>query len=418
MDARDGGWGWIATALGGRGRIATALVAAAFLAIVLSVLVAGTARADFTVHTCGGAPAPAWSEGVGGGDAFAAVADECTTGGGFGFLSGTLSVGKILSAGVVAPAGEAITHVSVGFHSSQSSGGGPLMLQFGYGSVETYTEPSGDKYAGTSYAAALPDADDFFLRVVCPIAPQQPCDTPTSTTPLVTIDALDLTMHDTGVPAVSAPDGTQVGTYRGLESLVYNAGDGGSGVARVTASLGSTVVGSVQISCQSYSLAPCPHAASGTVPVNTRLVKDGTYPVILTAYDASGDPASVTAGSVKVRNHSRTVSLPAPKRRNGAVRTRIAMGWRWNGARTTLTKLTFSKLARTATVTVSCVGRRCPFTTRRSRARHVKRLERRLRGTTYRVGQRLQVTVSQPHLRSERGQVRFRRGRVPMVRRG
>lgn len=395
------------------GRRAAGLVAAALLAVVVAGVLPGPARADFTVHTCAGSPAAPWQNGVGGYRGFDALDDMCSAGGGYGFGFGTLSPGQLLGAGIVTPRGEVIAHVATTFHSSPSAG---ARLQFGYQTATTVLDrPIGDAQAGTSLDVSLPDVSEFYVRVSCFSANQCPFSSGSN----VVLGPVTLTMHDTGTPAVSATGGSlsHIGTFRGVQSLVYGASDVGSGVARVTASLGSTVVASTQSACQSFSLSPCPAAASGSLAINTALVPDGTYPVILTAYDASGDPGSAQVGRITVRNHSRTVTLPGPRHRKGAVNTKIETGWRWNGDRTKLTKITFKRLARIAMVTVQCEGGRCPFKTRRSGARRVARLARRLRGTEFRVGERLEITVSQPHLRAERGEVRFRRGRVPLMRR-
>jgi hypothetical protein len=68
-------------------------------------------------------------------------------------------------------------------------------------------------------------------------------------------------------------------------------------VDRVTVALGATVLASAQSACQNFALAPCPSTGAGTLDVDTAQVPDGTYPVILTADDASGDSTPVQAAT-------------------------------------------------------------------------------------------------------------------------
>jgi hypothetical protein len=144
-------------------------------------------------------------------------------------------------------------------------------------------------------------------------------------------------------------------------------------------------------------------------------VPDGTYPVIITAYDASGNPAPVQVATVTIHNHTATQSLPQPKKPR-SVHTQVEITWHWTTASTVVKQLTFHKLARSATMTVSCSGRRCPFKTATGDGRHVARFARSLVHRAFRPGQKLTVTIAQPHLRSERAQVTIRRDRKPAVR--
>src|SRR6202012_4046197 len=218
----------------------------------------------------------------------------------------------------------------------------------------------GDANVGTHVSASVPNAADFYMRVFCSTSAPTGCTFPSAF--FLAPGALSLTLHDTGRPSVQATGGglTAAGTYKGEQSVSYTASDSGSGVARVTLALGQTVLGTAQSTCQPSVLQPCPSTTGGAFSVDTHQVPDGTYPVILTAYDASGDAAPTVVATVTVQNNVATQVLPPPTK-PGAVHTKLEMLWHWTPARTVLTKLVIQRFARSATITVRCGGRRCPF---------------------------------------------------------
>ena len=111
-----------------------------------------------------------------------------------------------------------------------------------------------------------------------------------------------------------------------------------------------------------------------------------------------------------------TVPVPTPPpgtRRHPRVRVKITISWTYNRARTRLHRIQMSRLPRGARVTVTCAGHGCPLKRRSAKAAHVKLLERRLQGTTYRAGDRLGITVSAPGRVSERARLTMRNGRLP-----
>jgi hypothetical protein len=71
-----------------------------------------------------------------------------------------------------------------------------------------------------------------------------------------------------------------------------------------------------------------------------------------------------------------------------------------------------------ARLTVTCRGRGCPF------LRETIRLPARggavahLAGARFHAGDRVLITISAPHRIAERGRIRIRNGRVPVVERG
>jgi len=102
-----------------------------------------------------------------------------------------------------------------------------------------------------------------------------------------------------------------------------------------------------------------------------------------------------------------------PKRRRGHVHVRITIRWRWTGAHTRLRQLRLSRLPRGAVVTVACRGRGCPRRAVTARARRLPRLLKTVDGSVFRAGDRVFITISAPHLISERAVARIRYGRKP-----
>jgi hypothetical protein len=127
------------------------------------------------------------------------------------------------------------------------------------------------------------------------------------------------------------------------------------------------------------------------------------------------DSASETGSGVDhvtVANHHATQTLPAATK-PGRVHAKLEMHWHWTPVRTVLTELVIRKFARSATITMRCAGRRCPFKVKRGDGRHLKRFVTALAHRAFHSGDRLTITVAQPSLRSERFQVTIRRNRKP-----
>ena len=392
--------------------------------LILSGLIGGmtaaNAQADYTVTDCAGGPAPQWIEGLDSSAGFASAGDGCATGGSYGFdiAGSTMAPNTDVGVGLRAPGGLAFTHVTVHYDTIPTSSGAEGFMRIEHDGSLMIDGLMGNSTAGTDLNAAVPDSEDITFNVYCSSS-----DGPTGCTyassNILTIGAISLTLHDTGRPAASATGGNlaAAGTYSGVQTLSYNAADTGSGVDHVTVALGATVLATAQSTCQSFVLAPCPSTTAGTLNVDTTQVPDGTYPVILTAYDVSGDATPVQVATITVANHTATQTLPAPTK-PGRVHAKLEMSWRWTPAHTVLTKLVLRKFARSAQITVTCTGKRCPFKTKKGDGRHVKRFVQAMVHRAFHPGQTLTVTISQPHLTSERGQVIFRRNRKPVTKSG
>jgi hypothetical protein len=393
--------------------------------LVLSGLIGGlgaaTAQADYTVHMCGGSPAAPWVEGYGAGIGFGNANDQCTSGTGYYYFNaGTATMSPfqpddIIGAGITLPSGLVLTHIDATYSTLPVTSGSQAFLQIGYGNTLIVEELMGDANAGTHVSASVPNATDFYARVFCSTSASTGCTFASSY--FLAPGALSLTLRDTMRPTVQATGGglTAAGTYKGDQSLSYTASDTASGVDHVTIALGTTVLGTEQSTCQTSVLAPCPSTAGGAFDVDTTRVPDGTYPVILTAYDASGNATPTVVATVTIQNSTATQVLPPPTKA-GSVHAKLEMRWHWTPARTVLTKVRLSKFARSATITVRCSGRRCPFKAKRGDGRHVRRFVKAMERRVFHSGQKLTVTIAQPRLVSERGQVIFRHNRKPLTR--
>jgi hypothetical protein len=394
-----------------------ALVATVAATVAAAGATAAPARADYTVAFCqNGTAAAPWTNGVFAAGGFAGILDGCGSGQGISFLSSEMTPGSTIGAEVDAPPGTVLTHATLGFHSPDVTGGQSPNLQFGYGGIVLTAQPLGDDHSGTSLDSALPATSNFVLRLFCGGAGTCP---PPPGNVVVTIGAMDLTLHDTGLPAVQATGGTLAGdaTVRGVQPIVYSATDAGSGVARVTASIGSTLLGTATSACQPASLAPCPPTVSGTLALDTRLIPDGTYPLILTAADDSGNPASVQVSTVTVANHSGSAPVTvAPKARRGRLQVKVVAAWSWTAKRTRLKALALDKLPRHVAVRLSCRGKGCPRARWSARPGRARSLLSHLRHASFAAGDRLTLAISEPGHRSERIAIRIRPGRRPLMR--
>lgn len=292
-------------------------------------LVPAAARADFSETPCSNGPAAPWTNGVDGAPGFALGLDECTSGGGYQFVIGgnnTIPPGDSTSAGIEMPAGEVLTGVNANYTTVASTSTGALMLvadSDGY----LVDAAMGSGQANGVLSAALPDSSELTFRVYCtePTSSAPSCAFPSN--PLI-VGAITLDIHDTGAPTVAAAGGSLAakGTYSGLQTLGYAAQDAGSGVAKVTATLGATVVGSASSPCQPFELSPCPHTATGTFTIDTAAIANGAYPLTLTAQDASGDPATVAVDTVTIRNSGTVSVTPRRSRRDQVSATVVTAG--------------------------------------------------------------------------------------------
>jgi len=213
---------------------------------------------------------------------------------------------------------------------------------------------------------------------------------------------------------------------RGTAHLVFTAGDaGGPGVYAATVRIGKRTVYSgtpntddgtcVAVGDDGGTLMfdhqqPCPQTTSVAIPIHTARYPDGRHELSVTVSDAAGNVATVLDRRITTFNPQKT-----PRPRHG-IKTRFKISWRWDHGRTLLRSIRLRSLPRHARVTVACRGPHCPTLARHAAiARHARRLMHSLAGVRLRARDRLLLTVSAPHRRSERVQLRIRDGRKPQA---
>ncbi len=147
-----------------------------------------------------------------------------------------------------------------------------------------------------------------------------PCTFPPQDEFLLHVYKTRLFLNEAVAPALTVRGGslTTEGAKAGEQSIAFDAADADSGVASVTASLGTTVVGAAQYSCPAKDWSACQRDRSGQVlQVDTTKVADGAHELLVTARDAANNVTTRTAGTVTVANG-------APSIPNGTGASRLA----------------------------------------------------------------------------------------------
>ena len=274
---------------------------------------------------------------------------------------------------------------------------------------------------------ALPGgAVQFWGNVYCSTDASASCSF--ASAQVVSISTLALTVHDATTPAVAATGGSlaAAGSYGGTQQLLYRATSAGSGVAKVTLALGSTVVGTATPTCAAAQLVPCPPSTTGQFNVDTTQVPDGSYPVILTATDASGDSTPTQVATVTVDNHPVTTTtlghtgITAPKGPRGPRKHHVdihaKLFWSYAHRQTRFARIRFDhRLPAHTTITLTCTGKGCPVHRLRTKGGHVKRFLAGLYRRRFRAGDTVTLTFSRPHRVSERVRFTMRVRRTPRL---
>ncbi len=115
---------------------------------------------------------------------------------------------------------------------------------------------------------------------------------------ILTVKSLRLTLHDNEQPTLFLTGGGLLltGPHSGNQDVTFSTSAADSGIAEVDAYLGSTLVGSdayQTTQCSYTRFYPCPKSVNDTISINTTKVADGSYPLVLKAYDASGNVVGV-----------------------------------------------------------------------------------------------------------------------------
>ena len=246
----------------------------------------------------------------------------------------------------------------------------------------------------------------------------------------VFIYSADLLLQNGAVPGATGFTGTTLEPgARGLTQLLLTATDpGGPGVYLVQVFLDGTPVYSQTPNSNSGQCSPvgtdpasgalmfdyqqpCPQAESVDVPISTTGLQDGRHDLSVRIIDAAGNATTAFDQTITTSN-----PLVTPRPAKG-VRAQFVMKWHWAGLRTVLRSISVRKLPRRAVLHVSCTGHGCPkLRTRSATGRRVSRLLTGLGGRKFRSGDRLLLTVTAPHLKSERIRVTIRNNRIPQAR--
>jgi hypothetical protein len=242
------------------------------------------------------------------------------------------------------------------------------------------------------------------------------------------VSVADLLLSNDSRPRATGVSGTALDRLvRGRASVTLDAAaPGGPGVYQVTATLDSRLVQQITPSLNAGMCVPvgtdrttgalmfdvqqpCPTTAAATLTIPTATLPDGDHLLVVTVTDAAGNVATVLRRTIVTLN-----PLLTPRPRAG-VQTRFDLSWRWGVSATTLRSVVAVRsLPRDATVTLSCTGAGCPklFAKPQSAADEAGLL-RALRGRSFRTGDRLLITVTAPHLSTERLGFTMRRDRAP-----
>jgi hypothetical protein len=156
---------------------------------------------------------------------------------------------------------------------------------------------------------------------------------------------------------------------------------------------------------------PCPTLLRTLLRIRTAGLPDGGHRLAVSVTDAAGNTTTVLRRRIRTFNPELT---PRPAR---DPRARFAISWRWARTVTELRMISASAVPPGARVAVSCTGKRCPsLPTATASGRSLGSLLRRLRGTRFRPGDALLITVTAPHRRVERIRLSIRRDARPRVR--
>lgn len=246
----------------------------------------------------------------------------------------------------------------------------------------------------------------------------------------VQVSSAKLLLQNIASPTARQFSGTLLGhTVHGTGRLRLHASDpGGPGVYRIAVTIDGRTVhdatpsrnGGACVSVGTDSITgalefdaaqPCPTTLTTTIRVPTAKLPDGTHQLVVSVTDAAGNSSTALRRTISTDNPELT-----PRPAHG-LRARFAISWRWARTATELRTISASNLPHTARVVVSCSGRGCPsLPTGSFTAAAVSELLHQLRGTSYRPGDALLLTVTVPHRPAERVRLTIRGNARPEAR--
>jgi hypothetical protein len=288
----------------------TCLGAAAVCAIAMTVVVTAPAQAGtYVMHNCNVPGAPRSGLGpwqiTGGGGTFAN--NDCPAGGGFGLNSGLMTSGYVAGVAFGADPAVAIRRVRLWLVARLAGTGSALnvVTQFSDGvttppAVGLFGPPGGETLSAPYVSPDLPASTRVFaVYLTCGIETGTGCN-PNSLN-VLDIKGAEVTYEESTLPKAAIDGGELLtaGPQSGVRTLAYSASDAESGIARVSALIGKTVVATSDFAaeCAYAAQAACPQTRNTPIAVDTRKVPDGTYPVSLVVTDAAGNEQTAQAST-------------------------------------------------------------------------------------------------------------------------
>ncbi len=273
-----------------------------------------------------------------------AVVDDCANGGGASFvLTGSHlmmpgdGASLYLYRGLTGPQIAIRWHrVRVWYAARFAGSGTPITSHvFEYdsdGLVEPNTfvaYPGGEDLVLERAFARPAQVRQLTLSLSCSADPGASC-LVTHGTPLH-IRGIEVTLGEDAPPIVPRIAGSLSGggTQAGIRTVTYSAFDHQSGLAKIEAILGDTVVASRDLTprCPYYDWTVCPDSDEGTLEIDTRAVPNGSYILKLRATDAANNQQVAHAPSpVEIHNRqslSLSLSERLTARFSGSARTTL-----------------------------------------------------------------------------------------------
>jgi hypothetical protein len=228
--------------------------------------------------------------------------DNCVGGGGFGLNSGAMPAGAQALVQAETPQTTNIRQVRLWLVARLAGTGSTMVLATSSGNATSATpaqgifqSPGGDTLSAPYVSGQLaPGTQVFQVLLLCSF---EAANCVPAATNILEVRGTELTLEEGSAPTASIDGGELLapGSQTGIRALTYSAADQQSGVARVSALVGKTVVATADFAaeCAYDNLAACPQTRSGSIAVDTRKVPDGLYPVSLLVTDAAGNQQTV-----------------------------------------------------------------------------------------------------------------------------
>ncbi len=225
-----------------------------------------------------------------------------------------------------------IVKVKLWYAARLSSTGSPITMYVieHLSAGDRYVRPLGAVGEDLVYEYRFPrPSDHFTFNVRCSFGQRNAPNCEAASTVPVLVRGMEITLTEDAVPIVSSIGGSLVagGIQSGAGTVSYSTFDHQSGLKRVEAMLGDTVVGARDLTprCHQYDFTVCPNADDGSLSVDTAAVPDGSYRLTVRVHDAADNVTSVQyPAEIRVENRPQGANAPAPSAIAGGATTNIA----------------------------------------------------------------------------------------------